>query len=84
MGMSLPSEISILQLDEEFDEVKTKLLRIGFEEILHLNRTSNHITDLKISLLNDAANNAFWGAPQGMADYIGLQVSTAFRYRDGY
>jgi hypothetical protein len=80
MGMSLPSEISILELDEAFDEVKTKLLHIGFEEILHLNRTSNQLTDLKISLLNDAANNAFWGAPQGMADYIGLQVSATFRY----
>lgn len=84
IGMSLPSGISILKLDEAFDEVKTKLLGIGFDEILHLNRNSNHLTDLKVSLLNDAANNAFWGAPQGMADYIGLQVSSTFCYRNGY
>jgi hypothetical protein len=84
IGMSLPSKISILELDEAFDAVKTKLLSFGFDEILHLNRTGNHLTDLKISLLNDAANNAFWGAPQGMADYIGVQVSPTFRYRDRY
>lgn len=75
MSVTLPSAVSFRDLNEAFDQMKVKLLRIGFDEILHLPRSTNPSTDLIVSLMSDAANNAFWGAPRGISDYIGLTVS---------
>jgi hypothetical protein len=58
-----------------FDNVKAMLLRIGFDEILHLPRSSSAKTDLIVSLMSDGSTSAFWGADPRMADYMGLTVS---------
>jgi hypothetical protein len=74
LGLHIPANISIEEVDELWDEIKAKFLHMGFDEVLHLSRAVNVSTDLKISIMSDAATNAYWGASVGMADYIGLSV----------
>lgn len=84
MGVKIPPQLTLREVDEAFDDLKAKLLRIGFDELLNINRTNDQRADLIISLMNDAANNAGWGAPAGMADYIGITVSSFSLINDPY
>lgn len=76
MGVKLPQTVSFAELDDMFDEIKAKLLDIGFDDIVNLPRANSAKQDLIVSLMSDAATNAFWGPESRMADYIGLTVST--------
>jgi hypothetical protein len=75
LGVHILVKISAREIDEMFDDVKARLLRIGFDEMLHLPRASSSKTDLIVSLMSDGSTNAFWGADPRMADYMGLTVS---------
>lgn len=75
LEVEVPAKISPRELDDMFDNVKSMVLRIGFDEMLHLPRSSSAKTDLIVSLMSDGATSAFWGANPGMADYMGLAVS---------
>ncbi|PVF96145.1 hypothetical protein CPB86DRAFT_523058 [Serendipita vermifera] len=74
LGLELPANVSLEQVDELWDEVKARFLHMGFDEVLHLQRAVNTDTDFKVSIMSDAATNAYWGAPAGMVDYIGLSI----------
>jgi hypothetical protein len=74
MGVKLPQTVSFAELDDMFDEIKAKLLDVGFDDIVNLPRTRNPKQDMIVSLMADAATNAFWGPESRMADYIGLTV----------
>lgn len=75
MGVKLPQTVTFAELDDMFDEIKAKLLDVGFDDIVNLPRAGNPRQDLIVSLMTDAATNAFWGPEARMADYIGLTVS---------
>ncbi|KAG8808819.1 hypothetical protein FRC17_003761, partial [Serendipita sp. 399] len=76
LNVRFATVISPTQLDNEFNEIKAKILLTGFDEILELPRCSNPLTDLAVSLMADCATNAFWGVPHlfGMPEYIGIQI----------
>ena len=75
LGVEIPEVISLKQADAMFDQVKAEILALGFDRICALPRTRNLRTDLIVSLLNDAATNAFWGSGPGFPEWIGLTVS---------
>lgn len=75
LDVQIPVKISPRELDDMFDKVKSKLLSIGFDEMLHLPRTPNTRTDLIVSIMSDGSTGAFWGANPSMAGYMGLTVT---------
>ena len=75
LGVEVPEVLSLKQADAMFDQVKAEILALGFEHICALPRARNPRTDLIVSLLNDAATNAFWGSGPGFPEWIGLTVS---------
>lgn len=74
LGTQLPTVVTIMELDEAFDLLKAKIIQLGFDELLNLPRATDQLTDLVVSLMSDAATNAFWGAPFGVADFIGIKM----------
>lgn len=82
LGVEIPEVVSLKQADAMFDQVKAEILALGFDHICALPRTRNPRTDLIISLMNDAATNAWWGAGPGYPEWIGVTVSpTRMRMR---
>ena len=77
LGVEVPEVVSLKQADAMFDQVKAEILTLGFDHICALPRTQNPMTDLIVSLLNDTATNAFWGASPGFPEWIGLTVRPA-------
>jgi len=75
LGVEVPEVVSVKQADAMFDQIKAEILALGFDHICALPRTRNPKTDLIVSLMNDAATNAFWGAGPGFPEWIGLTVS---------
>jgi hypothetical protein len=74
LGVDVPEVVSLKRADAMFDQVKAEILALGFDHICALPRTRNPRTDLVVSLMNDAATNAFWGAGPGFPEWIGLTV----------
>jgi hypothetical protein len=74
LGVEVPAVGSLKQVDVMFDQVKAEILALRFDHICALPKTLNPRTDLVVSLLNDAATNAFWRAGSGFPEWIGLTV----------
>ena len=75
LGIEIPEVVSLKQADAMFDQVKAEILALGFDHICALPKTRNPRTDLIVSLMNDAATNAWWGAGPGFSEWIGVTVS---------
>lgn len=76
LGVEIPEVVPLKEADAMFDQVKAEILALGFDHICALPRTRNPKTDLIISLMNDAATNAWWGAGPGFPEWIGVTVGS--------
>jgi len=74
LGIEIPEVVSLKQADAMFDQVKAEILALGFDHVCALPRARNPKTDLIVSLMNDAATNAWWGAGPGFPEWIGVTV----------
>ncbi|KAI5991480.1 STKc type histidine kinase [Pisolithus albus] len=70
MELSATQEVA----DTMFEDVKSQILAIGYEEMLKIPRATDSRIDLAVSILNDAGTNAYWTLSESMIDVIGLTV----------
>jgi len=79
LGIEIPEVVPLKQADAMFDQVKAEILALGFDHICALPKSRNPRTDLIVSLMNDAATNAWWGAGPGFPEWIGVTVGPTRR-----
>ncbi|KAI6136939.1 STKc type histidine kinase [Pisolithus sp. B1] len=81
LGVEMESSATQEVADAMFEDVKSQILAIGYEEMLKIPRATDVRTDLAVSILNDAGTNAYWTLSESMIDVIGLTtISLALRF----
>ncbi|KAI6159530.1 STKc type histidine kinase [Pisolithus thermaeus] len=81
LGVEMESSATHEVADAMFEDVKSQILAIGYEEMLKIPRATDVRTDLAVSILNDAGTNAYWTLSESMIDVIGLTtINLALRF----
>ncbi|KAI6153278.1 STKc type histidine kinase [Pisolithus tinctorius] len=81
LGVEMDPSATQEVADVMFEDVKGRILAIGYEEMLKIPRATNPRIDLAVSILNDAGTNAYWTLSESMIDVIGLTtINLALRF----
>lgn len=81
LGVEMESSATQEVADTMFEDVKSQILAIGYEEMLKIPRATDSRIDLAVSILNDAGTNAYWTLSESMIDVIGLTtINLALRF----
>ncbi|KAI6045151.1 STKc type histidine kinase [Pisolithus marmoratus] len=76
LGVDMDPSATQEVADAMFEDVKSQILAIGYEEILKIPRATDPRIDLAVTILNDAGTNAYWTLSESMIDVIGLMTIT--------